>query len=193
MKTTLVRFVVPLVLALGALGARADRAAAQLRVGVHLSWHWSDDGWRSGYAQPRGDVYYTPAPRTRNRIPVRAIRIPPGHLPPPGLCRLWYVGRPPGHQPPATSCARLFRSYRHPGVLILQGAPRFRDDDAWYRYDPRWDRESRYYRDGRDGRYYRDDPGRWDDGRSDRYEDRAGPPGRRGKGKGKPGRGRGGG
>jgi hypothetical protein len=30
--------------------------------------------------------------------------IPPGHMPPPGECRVWYDGRPPGQQPPPTSC-----------------------------------------------------------------------------------------
>jgi hypothetical protein len=30
--------------------------------------------------------------------------IPPGHLPPPGECRVWYDGRPPGQQPPPTDC-----------------------------------------------------------------------------------------
>lgn len=34
----------------------------------------------------------------------RGIRIPRGHLPPPGECRLWFPDRPPGHQPPPTSC-----------------------------------------------------------------------------------------
>lgn len=26
--------------------------------------------------------------------------VPPGHLPPPGHARVWYLNRPPGHQPP---------------------------------------------------------------------------------------------
>src|SRR5688500_2815490 len=30
--------------------------------------------------------------------------IPPGHLPPPGECRVWYDGVPPGQQPRPTSC-----------------------------------------------------------------------------------------
>jgi hypothetical protein len=30
--------------------------------------------------------------------------IPPGHLPPAGLCRVWYDGVPPGRQPRATDC-----------------------------------------------------------------------------------------
>ena len=35
------------------------------------------------------------------------LGIPPGHLPPPGKCRLWYPDRPPGHQPPPERCERL--------------------------------------------------------------------------------------
>ena len=32
-------------------------------------------------------------------------RVPPGHLPPRGLCRVWIDGVPPGQQPPVTDCA----------------------------------------------------------------------------------------
>jgi hypothetical protein len=30
--------------------------------------------------------------------------VPPGHLPPPGKCRVWFPDRPPGHQPPPGDC-----------------------------------------------------------------------------------------
>ncbi len=33
-----------------------------------------------------------------------AYRIPKGHLPPPGHCRIWYPNRPAGHQPPPQRC-----------------------------------------------------------------------------------------
>lgn len=36
--------------------------------------------------------------------PRRAVRVPPGHYPPSGACKIWYPGRPPGHQPPPTRC-----------------------------------------------------------------------------------------
>jgi|SRR5688572_3430918 len=33
-------------------------------------------------------------------------KIPPGHLPPRGLCRVWIDGVPPGQQPPVESCTQ---------------------------------------------------------------------------------------
>ena len=35
------------------------------------------------------------------------IGIPPGHLPPPGECRVWIPGRPPGHQRSPGNCSML--------------------------------------------------------------------------------------
>lgn len=39
-----------------------------------------------------------------------ALRVPPGHMPNVGQCRIWFPGRPPGHQPKAGSCAGLQRT-----------------------------------------------------------------------------------
>lgn len=33
-----------------------------------------------------------------------ALAVPPGHLPPPGACRIWFPGRPPGRQPHPLDC-----------------------------------------------------------------------------------------
>lgn len=38
---------------------------------------------------------------------VRDLGIPPGHLPPPGSCRIWVPGTPPGHQSPPGDCGEL--------------------------------------------------------------------------------------
>ena len=46
-----------------------------------------------------GDSYFERHGHTR-------LKIPKGHYPPPGECRVWYPNRPPGHQPPPVSCAR---------------------------------------------------------------------------------------
>jgi hypothetical protein len=37
------------------------------------------------------------------------LRVPPGHLPAPGQCRVWFPGRPPGRQPGAGSCRGIDR------------------------------------------------------------------------------------
>jgi hypothetical protein len=52
-----------------------------------------------------------PAPAVRRGPSTAAtLGIPPGHLPPPGECRVWLPGEPPGHQPRARSCARIERT-----------------------------------------------------------------------------------
>lgn len=38
-----------------------------------------------------------------------ALRVPPGHLPRVGQCRVWFPGRPPGQQPRAGSCSGIER------------------------------------------------------------------------------------
>jgi hypothetical protein len=49
-----------------------------------------------------------------------AVHVPPGHLPPPGACRVWYPDRPPGHQPPPGPCHEL--QYQvPPGAVLVQG------------------------------------------------------------------------
>lgn len=37
------------------------------------------------------------------------LKVPPGHLPRAGQCRVWFPGRPPGHQPGAGSCNGIER------------------------------------------------------------------------------------
>jgi hypothetical protein len=61
----------------------------------------------------------------------KAGKIPPGHLPPPGLCRVWHDGVPPGHQPPATSCADARYEAARSGGRLIYGGGNARDD----RYD----------------------------------------------------------
>jgi hypothetical protein len=48
------------------------------------------------------------------------VNIPPGHMPPPGKCRIWYPDRPPGHQPPPGECGEL-RHRVPPGATLLRG------------------------------------------------------------------------
>ena len=42
-------------------------------------------------------------------VDTRSLKVPPGHLPPVGQCRVWFPGRPPGKQPAASGCAGIAR------------------------------------------------------------------------------------
>ncbi len=53
---------------------------------------------------------------SKNRLP----KIPPGHMPPPGKCRIWFSGRPPGHQPPPGNCEVLERQVPT-GAWLIRG------------------------------------------------------------------------
>lgn len=76
--------------------------------------------------------------------------IPPGHLPPDGLCRVWYDGVPPGRQPAPTSCSEAERiASRTPSARVVYGsstsrnAPVYRDEqrypgDIWRGDDGRY-------------------------------------------------------
>jgi hypothetical protein len=46
------------------------------------------------------------------------LGIPPGHLPPPGECRIWVPGTPPGHQRDAGNCSTLERQVPQGAWLI---------------------------------------------------------------------------
>jgi hypothetical protein len=70
----------------------------------------------------------------------QAQRIPPGHLPSPGQCRVWYPDRPPGHQPPPTSCRAAERQADRYGGRVIYGGRGGPVDD----WSPRDDR--RFYR-----------------------------------------------
>jgi hypothetical protein len=61
-------------------------------------------------------VYEEPVPVYHGQ----PVHVPPGHLPPPGQCRVWYPDRPPGHQPPPGPCHQL--QYQvPPGAVLVQG------------------------------------------------------------------------
>lgn len=52
----------------------------------------------------------------------RTLNIPPGHLPPPGKCRVWIPGKPPGQQGPPVSCEVALRDAA-PGTWVLYRNP----------------------------------------------------------------------
>jgi hypothetical protein len=79
--------------------------AAIVCAGAVLAWHgpagadpWKNESgkhWRGGGAYERGEA---------QRRYSHYARIPYGHRPPRGECRVWYRGRPAGHQPPPYRC-----------------------------------------------------------------------------------------
>jgi len=60
----------------------------------------------------------------------RTLKVPPGHYPPPGECRLWYAGRPPGQQPAPTKCQNLLGRVPK-GAFILYNSNAWDADYDW--------------------------------------------------------------
>lgn len=56
-----------------------------------------------------GDIIFGGS-RDRTGDTRESSRVPRGHLPPRGMCRIWVDGVPPGQQPPVTSCADAERN-----------------------------------------------------------------------------------
>jgi hypothetical protein len=120
----------------------------------------------------------------------RGFRVPPGHMPGPGMCRVWYPGVPPGHQPPAVPCFAL-RGYRFIGAVVVEGPPRGGRfaywDEGWggggrFRVDFVFRSRDDWRRDGvRILAAYERGGVRFDDGDRDRDRDRD----RRGRGRGR--------
>ncbi|MEX2271836.1 MAG: hypothetical protein WD690_10215 [Vicinamibacterales bacterium] len=93
-------------------------------------------------------------------------RVPAGHMPPAGECRVWHDGRSPGHQPAPTSCAEAQRVAARTGGRVIYGDERIKDKGRGKN-----GRNARVERgNGGGGRGERDDRGRDRDdiGRDDR-------------------------
>jgi hypothetical protein len=98
-------------------------------------------------------------------------KVPPGHQPPPGMCRIWIDGVPPGQQPAPTDCASAVRNRPSNGRVIF-GEDAGKGKGKKYkgtsydqrRYDRDDDRDHRYDRSrtGADACVDRDHDGRCD-------------------------------
>jgi hypothetical protein len=72
--------------------------------------------------------------------------VPPGHMPPAGMCRIWIDGVPPGRQSPPTDCATARRYVPRYGRVIYGPEVRYvvvkekhhKKHDRWDDRD-RWD------------------------------------------------------
>jgi hypothetical protein len=92
------------------------------------------------------------------------FHIPPGHMPPPGMCRIWIPGRPPGHQPAPGSCRVLSRQVPRGAYLIANDNHRWSYvelNDRHFRHDvwdnPRYTTRREIREDVRDVRQARKD------------------------------------
>lgn len=64
--------------------------------------------------------------------------IPPGHLPPAGMCRVWYDNLPPGRQPPPMNCNDAERvASRNRDARVIYGSNTNTRDNGWWDRGPR--------------------------------------------------------
>ena len=153
-----------------ALGLVATPLAAQLRPrSIPTGGRTLPDGTvirQDGTViRPDGTVIMRPdgsVARSSERTSQRGrSKIPPGHLPPRGMCRVWIDGVPPGQQPSVTDCATAERNrvansrviYGDDQAFPGRGKGKFKgrdvgDDDRWGRDDDD-DRRGRYDHDDR--------------------------------------------
>ena len=105
-------------------------------------------GFAFGSHAPGGvyyeEGYYEHNDRAYDAGSFDRLRVPRGHLPRPGRCRIWLPGVSPGHQAPARSCRRLeqrvprgawllVRPYAHPQVVEVFVRD-YRNPGVRYRY-----------------------------------------------------------
>jgi hypothetical protein len=109
-------------------------------------------------------------------------KVPPGHMPPAGMCRIWIDDVPPGRQPKPTDCTTARRRVPdNARVIYGDRASASRDDGRWsdrvIRDRDRRDDDDRYNDDRKrtyEGkrRYEDRNDGKYDDRNDDKYDDR---------------------
>ncbi len=105
-----------------ALGAGAGAVGGAL-IGDHLDKKREEQEKAEIYRQLELEKQKPPAQKkkyVKRHNNKRMPKIPPGHMPPAGKCRLWYSGRPPGHQPPPFNCEE-FEGRVPPGAWLIRG------------------------------------------------------------------------
>ncbi|MHC4704417.1 MAG: hypothetical protein ACYTFQ_28025 [Planctomycetota bacterium] len=70
------------------------------------------------YEHPSSDAQHTNASAAN----YASLEVPPGHLPLPGSCRIWFPGTPPGQQPPPGDCEALERNIPQGAWLLYRRA-----------------------------------------------------------------------
>lgn len=94
--------------------ALAGPAAAQGRGHARVEHRRAESSYgRGDYGYGRSDYGY-------GRSGYGA-KVPPGQLPPQGMCRVWIDGVPPGRQPAPTDCATAYAT-RPPNARVIYGS-----------------------------------------------------------------------
>lgn len=132
---------------------RTALLAAALSVGALATTAAAADPWKdeSGKGREYGDRYDRydrdddwDDDDDRGR---RYGAIPRGHMPPPGLCRVWIDGRPPGQQPAPMACSRAEAvAARRGDARVIGGRGHRSDAYASYRRRHEDDSDYRYER-----------------------------------------------
>ena len=97
--------------------------------------------------------------------------IPPGQMPPPGQCRVWYDRLPPGRQPAPTNCDQAERvASRSRNARVIYGDDRYSRNGDWRYRDRDAGVYDRTYPDDRNRRGYGDNSVAYDNGYRDGLE-----------------------